>query len=111
MQFIKPVLFIMLFTMAQVAQAEFRWMSIEEIKERGGSEINDITDSRGYWAGRVIAVGVRDMGDKFKFVGSLKVKITWVTDRTSYQCHNIYEMQQDEIKDFTHRSIMLKKCQ
>lgn len=110
MKAIKTIALISMLVMAQVAQAEFRWMSIKEIIERGGSEINDVTAPNGYWAGSVVAVGLYDTGEGFKFAGNLKVKITWITDRTYYQCHKVYEMQQKDIKDFTHRSIMLRRC-
>lgn len=107
---IRMFLLVILSATYSTAQAEFRWMSIQEIIDRGGSDISDVTDSRGYWAGRIVAVGVYDNDSQFKFAGNVKVKITWVTDRTDYQCHQVYEMQQSDVTDFTHRSLMLTKC-
>ncbi len=85
-------------------------MSIEEFERLVEREMNDVTDHRGYWAGRIAELGIIETENETSFSGRVKVQITWVTDRTHYRCHKIYEMRQEDVKDFTHRSIMLRRC-
>ena len=93
------------------AIAESRWVGIEELEEELGQEVRDVTGPRGYWAGKVREAELvfRDDGS-VKTTGRIKVLITWVTDRTDYQCHSVYIMNLDEVEDFTHRSLALRRC-
>lgn len=40
----------------------------------------------------------------------LKLRITWKTDRSPYDCGQMAEVPKDAIQDFKHRSIALKRC-
>ncbi len=39
------------------------------------------------------------------------VLVTWVTDISDYRCGQLIKKRVGDLKDFTHRSIKLKKCQ
>ena len=84
------------------------WYSTTELTEIIGKDFNDleVMGSNGYWVGRVLA-GEFDSNNQPK---NLKVKITWVTDRTDYRCNDIYIVSFFKVKEFTHRSLMLRKC-
>lgn len=60
-----------------------------------------------YWAGEVVQVYV-DV-DKREFTRFM-VKITWVADRSSYECGAVVKLSPTEVKDFTHRSLAMKRC-
>lgn len=96
------------------AQAEVRWIGETEGKEIFGGWIKDLTGppGRGYWAGKVVEVEVdiNEAKTGLTLTGRVKVEITWVTDRTSYRCHETYIIHSDEAEDFSHRSLMLREC-
>lgn len=94
------------------AQAGVRWVGETEGKEIFGGWIKDLTGppGRGYWAGEVVEVEINESETGLTLTGRAKVKITWVTDRTSYRCHEIYIIHSDDAEDFTHRSLMLREC-
>ena len=99
--------------MAGLCYADTRWLTADEIEEETGKKIYDVTGpkGRGYWAGSVeeVEIYVYDDGS-VETTGRIKVRITWVTDRTDYECHGVYIMYADEVEDFTHRSLALRRC-
>ncbi|MEE9338638.1 MAG: hypothetical protein V3U87_11200 [Methylococcaceae bacterium] len=60
-----------------------------------------------HWVGEVISMYYSK--SKGEFVNT-KVKVTWVTDKSPYKCGLIVKMRESEMKNFTHRSIAMKKC-
>jgi hypothetical protein len=92
--------------------AEVRWIGEAEGKKLFGAWIKDVTGppGRGYWAGEVSEVEIDQTEAGLTLTGRIKVRITWVTDRTSYRCHEIYFLNANEVEDFTHRSLMLTEC-
>ena len=109
----KIVLLLLLVAASTIpSHAESRWINETEGEKIFGGWIKDVTGprGRGYWAGKVEEVEIDETASGMTLTGRVKVKITWVTDRTSYQCHNIYIMHNDDVEDFTHRSLMLREC-
>ena len=94
------------------AQAGVRWIGETEGKEIFGGWIKDVTGppGKGYWAGEVVEVEINETEGGLALTGRAKIRITWVTDRTSYNCHEIYIIHADDLEDFTHRSLMLREC-
>jgi len=41
---------------------------------------------------------------------SMKLRITWRTDDSEYSCGEVITINKTEVKDFTHRSLAMKKC-
>lgn len=41
---------------------------------------------------------------------SMKLRITWCTDDSKYGCGQTITVNKTEVKDFTHRSLAMKKC-
>ncbi|HFU76157.1 MAG TPA: hypothetical protein ENK66_07920 [Arcobacter sp.] len=41
---------------------------------------------------------------------SMKLRITWRTDDSEYSCGQTITVNKTEVKDFTHRSLAMKKC-
>ncbi len=103
--------FLIMTAIAGLSYADTQWLTADEVEEKTGRKIPDVTGPRGYWAGSVeeVEVNVSDDGS-VKTTGRIKVRITWVTDRTDYECHGIYIMYADEVEDFTHRSLALRRC-
>jgi hypothetical protein len=92
---------------------EVRWMGKAEGKKALGGWVKDVSGppGRGYWAGEVEEIEIDDTGSGFTLTGRVKVKITWITDRTSYRCHEIYIVNSSDCEDFNYRSLMLSECQ
>jgi len=92
--------------------AGVRWMTKAEAKDALGRGLKDVTGppGKGYWAGEIEEIEINETDEGFTLTGRVKVKITWVTDRTSYRCHEIYIIDSDDLEDFTHRSLMLTEC-
>ena len=111
---IKKTLMVLLLLAVSVVpgHAGTRWIGETEGKEIFGGWIKDVTgpQGRGYWAGEVVEVEINETEAGMTLTGRAKIKITWVTDRTSYQCHEVYIMHADDVEDFTHRSLMLREC-
>jgi hypothetical protein len=97
---------------ASPAFAEVRWIGKAEGTKLLGKWVKDVTGPprRGYWAGEVEEIEIDAQAAEFTLTGRIKVKITWVTDRTSYRCHEIYLMNADDVEDFEYRSLMLTQC-
>jgi hypothetical protein len=97
---------------ARISHAGVRWMGETEGKKVLGGWVKDVTGppGMGYWAGEVTEIEIDENEQGFTLTGRAKVRITWITDRTSYQCHEIYIVRADEVEDFTHRSLMLREC-
>lgn len=94
------------------SHASVRWIGETEGKKIFGGWIKDVTGppGRGYWAGKVVEVEIDETDSGLTLTGRSKVEITWVTDRTSYRCHEVYIILADDLEDFTHRSLMLTQC-
>ena len=94
------------------AQAEVRWLGKAEGEKIFGGWMKDVTGppGKGYWAGEIVEVEIDATDTGFTLTGRTKIKITWVTDRTSYCCHEVYIIHANECEDFTHRSLMLREC-
>ena len=92
--------------------AEIRWIGKAEGTKLLGDWVKDVTGPprKGYWAGEVEEIEIDVKATEFTLTGRVKVKITWVTDRTSYRCHETYLMNAGDVEDFEYRSIMLTKC-
>jgi hypothetical protein len=92
--------------------AGVRWIGEAEGKKIFGGWAMDVTGppGKGYWAGEVTEIEIDESESGLTLTGRSKVRITWVTDRTSYECHEIYIIHVDEVEDFTHRSLMLREC-
>jgi hypothetical protein len=111
----KRILLILLFLMACTSPtfAEIRWIGKAEGTKLLGKWVKDVSGPprRGYWAGEVTEIEIDAQEAGFTLTGRIKVKITWVTDRTSYKCHEIYLMNAEDVEDFEYRSLMLTQCQ
>jgi hypothetical protein len=61
------------------------------------------------WAGEIdqycVARNLPDPRDAM-----LVVLVTWVTDRSDYHCGQLVKKRIGDLKDFTHRSMKLRKC-
>ncbi len=64
------------------------------------------TSSFSHWAGDVVEVYCCESDAP----SMLKVQITWVTDKSPYKCGAIVKMRPDEIRNFTHRSLAMRRC-
>ena len=60
-----------------------------------------------HWAGEIIGM-YYDAG--IRTFSKLKIKITWKTDRSPYQCGEIAIVPARSVKDFRFRSLQLHKC-
>lgn len=106
------VLLLLLAAFVAPTYAGVRWIGEAEGRRIFGGWMKDVTGppGKGYWAGKIVEVEIDETGSGVSLTGQTKVKITWVTDRTSYQCHEVYTMHVDDLEDFTHRSLMLREC-
>ena len=104
---------LILVTCASPTFAAVRWVGKAEGKQLLGGWVKDVTGPprRGYWAGEVEEIEIDATETGFTLTGRIKVKITWVTDRTSYRCHEIYLMNANDVEDFEYRSLMLTECE
>jgi hypothetical protein len=59
-----------------------------------------------YWAGEV----TRMYGEPGKGLLTFEIKVTWITDRSPFKCGTSIKMRPDQVKDFTHRSINMRRC-
>jgi hypothetical protein len=100
------------------------WVTLQQVcnlKKHFNPEKYKNTDCRNYkmtpvtgksmlsdWAGETLKVYYDR--DKDNFTGNLQIRVTWTTG-DSYNCGQVIEKYQSELKDFTHRSIKMKKCQ
>lgn len=41
---------------------------------------------------------------------SMKLRVTWRTEDSKYSCGEVITLNKTEVKDFTHRSLVMKKC-
>jgi len=55
-----------------------------------------------YWAGVITHANFS--------INEYRIRITHVTDRTSYKCGQVIEVSENEVKEFTHRALLLQKC-
>jgi len=60
-----------------------------------------------YWVGEVTEGYFEKDNGRFS---SMKLRITWRTDDSKYSCGEVITVNKTEVKDFTHRSIAMKKC-
>jgi hypothetical protein len=102
--------FLMFYAFAFAGETE--WITTYQLLKEGGEDPDQIIEvtsnnGKGYWAGKILEFEHIN----YEMTGRVKVMITWVTDRTDYECHQVYIMYQSNLKDFTHRSIMLRRCQ
>src|ERR1700686_1037681 len=88
--------------------AEVRWIGKAEGTKLLGKWAEDVAGPHGYWAGEVEEIEIDASESSFTLTGRIKVKVTWITDRTSYECHKVYLM---DVHDFKYRSLMLRQCQ
>lgn len=59
------------------------------------------------WVGEVIQAYHDKDNSRFY---SMKLRITWRTDDSEYSCGEVITINKTEVKDFTHRSLAMKKC-
>jgi hypothetical protein len=91
--------------------AEVRWIGKAEGTKLLGKWVKDVAGPHGYWAGEVEEIEIDASETTFSLTGRTKVKITWITDRTSYECHKVYLMNAEDVHDFEYRSLMLRQCE
>jgi hypothetical protein len=60
-----------------------------------------------YWAGEAKEFYFNRDTQKFE---RIKVRITWVTDRSPYSCGQVVDLGAGEVKDFNFRAWALEKC-
>lgn len=58
------------------------------------------------WAGEVISL----YGEPDRGVVRYEIKITWVTSKSPFRCGSTIKMHPSEVKEFTHRSIAMRRC-
>lgn len=101
------------------------WVTFSEVcesgKERGLSDYRNADCSEGttvtdkstplnaiYWAGEVVEMYFDKSTNEFS---RLKVRVTWYSPRSKYECGQIIHKGPSEVKDFTHTSLALRKCE
>lgn len=76
------------------------------------SEGTGVTDASSfmnaiYWAGEVVEMYHDKSSGEFT---NFRVEVTWVSPRSPYECGQIVRKKPSEVKEFTHTSLSLRKC-
>jgi len=61
-----------------------------------------------YWAGEIVEHEINDSDGHV--TRQRRVKVTWTSDDAHYHCGQIVQFHDSELKDFTHRSLIMRKC-
>ncbi len=88
------------------------WVTIQQLCDSGVLDCSNpiMLTSKSFinhWAGQVIEAYHIKGKENF---GSYKIRIEWVTDKSPYRCGQIIEKRVDDLKDFTARSLALRRC-
>ncbi|SMH60742.1 hypothetical protein [Azospirillum agricola] len=93
--------------------AQAKWTSEAEVcktKNMPAGCLKMVT-SKGFfvkWGGQMTEL---DMTRKGEFTGNAKVRITWISDGTSYRCGQIVQFNYfNDLKDLTALSPAMRKC-
>ncbi len=65
------------------------------------------TSSLSPWAGETSEMYFDKGSNSFT---RLKIKITWTSEGSPYNCGEVIMMKPDETRDFTHRSLAMSEC-
>lgn len=63
-----------------------------------------------YWAGEITALYYFPNRSGSQRFSRARVRITWSSERSNYQCGHVYEFKMEDLKDFTRRSFAMWKC-
>lgn len=87
-------------------------IGIEDFRNVDCSEGSSVTDKSTllgaiYWAGEVVELYFDKSLNGFT---NLKIRVSWLSPRSQYNCGQIIRKRPSEVKDFTHTSLSLRPC-